>query len=160
AARNVKVNRDVVLTLTDLSVPWDESTRFSSFEQDGQKYLMLRYRPALNEGGEQRTEGRNWVFLFESSGDRDPLLARKQIESSPGLRANAAPDNTSAVLAAGTRVRPFADKPQPVTPENVQKSIAYLEGSHLIGALDLGKALTEAEPFLKAGKNAHLVHVG
>src|SRR5207245_5407903 len=45
-------------------------------------------------------------------------------------------------------------------PENVQAAIAFLERAHLIGALDLGRALVAAEPFLKAGQNPHLVHLG
>jgi len=158
--KTVKANRDVVLTLSDTTAAEEELARFSSFEQDGAKYLMLRYRPALEARNDQRAEGRNWVFLFESSGDRDPLLARTQIEIIRGLLANAEPDDTFAVLTAGTRVRAFADKPRPVTAENVAEALAFLEGSHLIGALDLGQALAAAEPFLKAGANAHLVHVG
>jgi hypothetical protein len=164
AEKDTRPNRDVVLTLADTSVantPFDESVRFSSFEQDGQQYLMLRYRPALaNENLKSEISNRNWVFLFESSGDRDPLLARTQIEVIRGLLANAEPDDTFAVLTAGTRVHAFADKPRPVTPENVQAAMTFLEGSHLVGALDLGRALAEAEPFLKAGKDAYLVHVG
>jgi Tfp pilus assembly protein PilF len=159
--KNVKANRDVVLMLRDPHDGEEESARFSSFEQDGAKYLMVRYRPALT--GDDRPApvgGRNWVFLFESSGDRDPLLARTQIEIIRGLLANAEPDDTFAVLAAGTRVRPFTDRPLPVTAENVRAALAFLEGSHLIGALDLGQALGEAVPFLKGGKDAHLVHVG
>ncbi|HKI38357.1 MAG TPA: VIT domain-containing protein [Gemmataceae bacterium] len=158
--KNVKANRDVVLTFGEVGEGQEEAARFSSFEQDGAKYLLLRYRPALDARNDQRAEGRNWVFLFESSGDRDPLLARTQIEVIRGLLANAEPDDTFAVLAAGTRVRAFADKPRPVTPENVAEALAFLEQSHLIGALDLGQALAAAEPFLKAGKDAHLVHVG
>jgi tetratricopeptide (TPR) repeat protein len=161
AEKNVKANRDVVLTLTDRGANAEEAARFSSFEQDGARYLMMRYRPALVSDNRPPEIGiRNWVFLFESSGDRDPLLARTQIEIIRGLLANAEADDTFTVLTAGTRVRAFADKPLPVTAENVRGALAFLEGSHLIGALDLGKALSEAEPFLKAGKNALLVHVG
>ena len=41
---------------------------------------MVRYRPTLPVDDASRNEQRDWVFLFESSGDRDPLLARAQIE--------------------------------------------------------------------------------
>jgi tetratricopeptide (TPR) repeat protein len=160
AEKNVKADRDVVLSLTDDRAAQEDPARFSSFEQDGAKYLMLRYSPALPAGDGGPAGPRNWVFLFESSGDRDPLLARTQIEVIRGLLANAEPDDTFAVLAAGTRVRAFAGQPRPVTPENVRAALAFLEGAHLIGALDLGQALAAAEPFLKAGRNAHLVHVG
>ncbi len=161
AGKNVRPDRDVVLTLRDPRDTGEESAHFSSFEQDGAKYLMVRYRPALTGEDRPATVGRrNWVFLFESSGDRDPLLARTQIEIIRGLLANAEPDDTFAVLTAGTRVRPFADRPLPVTPENVRAALAFLEQSHLIGALDLGQALSGAAPFLKGDKEAHLVHVG
>src|SRR5262249_58734481 len=48
----------------------------------------------------------------------------------------------------------------PLTAENVQAAVEFLEQSHLVGALDLGRALAEAEPLLKRGKNPYLVHVG
>src|SRR5262249_15688699 len=99
AEKNVKANRDVVLTLRDTGAAQDESARFSSFEQDGAKYLMLRYRP-LVERGVPPLGHRNWVFLFESSGDRDPLLPRTQIAIIRGLPANAAPDDTFRGSAA------------------------------------------------------------
>ena len=133
-------------------------TRFSSAEHEGARYLMLRYQPNL--ASQPQRQRRDWVFLFESSGDRDPLLARTQIEIVRSLLSQAEPEDTFAVLTAGTRVQSMSDKPQPVTPENVQAAVAFLEKSHLIGALDLGRASPEAESLLKAGTNAHLVHLG
>ena len=76
-AKGVKVDRDVVLELDDHSangmpipVPherWENGdVRWSSAELDGQKYLMVRYRPDLPSA--PRRERRDWVFLFESSG--------------------------------------------------------------------------------------------
>jgi Tfp pilus assembly protein PilF len=160
AAQDVKLDRDVTLDLSESEkdAPADEAARFASAEQDGARYFMVRYRPQLT--GQPRRQRRDWVFLFESSGDRDPLLARAQIEVVRSLLGQAEPDDTFAVLAAGTRVHAFARELQPVTPENVQAAVAFLEGVHLIGALDLERALKEAEPFAKAGKDAHLVHVG
>src|SRR5262249_49917159 len=160
AQKDVKIDRDVVLSVTDADADAEGVARFSSFEQDGAKYLMLRYRPALASRERQRPEGRNWVLLFESSGDRDPLLARTQIEVIRAFLGNAEPDDTFAVLAAGTRVRSLSNGPLSVTPENVRDAVAFLEGAHLIGALDLDNALKEAAPLLKAGRNPHLVHVG
>ena len=93
------------------------SARFSSAEQEGAKYLMLRYRPAL-PGQAAARQPRNWVFLFESSGDRDPLLARAQIDVIHGLLAQAEPDDTFVVLAANTRVQPCFPEARPVTPDN------------------------------------------
>src|SRR5262249_33920764 len=132
AQKDAKIDRDVVLSVTDTDADAAEQPRFSSFEQDGAKYLMLRYRPALATRERPRPEGRTWVFLFESSGDRDPLLARTQIEVIRALLGNAEPDDTFAVLAAGTRVRSLSNAPLSVTPENVQSAISFLENAHLI----------------------------
>ena len=49
---------------------------------------------------------------------------------------------------------------KPATAENIAAALKYLEETHLVGALDLGKALTAAEPFLKSADNPYLVHVG
>src|SRR5262249_21293406 len=148
AESNVRLDRDVVLTLSDESAG---EARFSSMEQDGARYLMLRYRPVLSLGERVESGPRAWVFLFESAGDRDPLLARAQIDVIRALLNQAEPDDTFTALTAGTRTRAFGCRLEKVTPENIAKALAFLESSHLIGALDLGKALTDAEPFLKAG---------
>src|SRR5207249_8637293 len=107
--KDAKLDRDVVLTLG--GGPKGEPGRvsagrgepgalatgvaFSSMEQDGATYLMLRYRPDLP--AQPQLQRRDWVFLFESSGDRDPLLARTQVELVRGLLQNAEPDDTFAV---------------------------------------------------------------
>ncbi|HMF12649.1 MAG TPA: VIT domain-containing protein, partial [Gemmataceae bacterium] len=157
AESNVRLDRDVVLTLSDASAG---EARFSSVEQDGARYLMVRYRPVLSLGERVASGPRAWVFLFESSGDRDPLLARAQIDVIRALLNQAEPDDTFAMLTAGTRTRAFSSKLESLTPDNVAKALAFLESSHLIGALDLGKALTDAEPLLKASREVYLVHVG
>ncbi len=157
SGRNVRLDRDVVVEWTE-STQQQQTARFSVAELDGAKYLLVRYRPTL-EGPPQR-ERRDWVFLFESSGDRNPLLARTQVEIIRGLLASAEPEDTFAVVVAGTETRSLAEQMQPVTPQNVQAAISYLEGAHLIGALDLGRALNEVGTLLKGAKNPYLVHVG
>src|SRR5262249_17232002 len=57
-------------------------------------------------------------------------------------------------------MRAWAAEPGPVNARNIGEAIAFLESSHLIGALDLEKALAAARPLLAKAKNAHLVHVG
>src|SRR5262249_24962214 len=152
--KNARLERDLVLTLggepgrVSPGEPGRVSAgRFSSAEQDGAKYLMVRFRPELP--AQPVRQRRDWVFLFESSGDRDPLLARAQVELVHGLLANAEPDDTFAVVTAGTRPRVLAKERRPVTADNVQQAIAFLEESHLIGALDLDKALGEAAGLLE-----------
>jgi tetratricopeptide (TPR) repeat protein len=154
----IKADRDVALELDDETAPTEEVARIATAEHEGARYLMLRYRPSLPATPQR--ERRDWVFLFESSGDRDPLLARVQIDVIRTLLANAEHDDTFAILAAGTRVHSFAPEPLFATPQNVQAAIEFLEGTHLIGALDLKRALATAQPFLKAGSNPYLVHVG
>ncbi|HEY7308356.1 MAG TPA: VIT domain-containing protein [Gemmataceae bacterium] len=156
--KNVRLERDVVLTIGAGAEADAESVRFRATEQEGAKYLMLRYRPALP--GRMERPRRDWLFLFESSGDRDPLLARTQIEIVRGLLANAEPDDTFAVLTANTRVRAWKPQAQPITPENVRSALDFLEKSHLIGALDLGHAFSEAQTYLQAMNHPYLVHVG
>jgi tetratricopeptide (TPR) repeat protein len=154
----IKADRDVALDLYDETALTEEVARFASAEHEGARYLMLRYRPSLPASPQR--ERRDWVFLFEASGDRDPLLARVQIDVIRTLLANAEHDDTFTVLAAATRVHSFAPEPVLATPHNVQAAIEFLEGTHLIGALDLKRALATAQPFLKAGSNPYLVHVG
>jgi predicted Zn-dependent protease len=158
--RDARTDRDVAVHLLDSSAeqPTEDVVRFSSAEHEGAGYLMVRCRPVL--ASQAQRQRRDWVFLFESSGDRDPLLARVQVEVIRSLLTGAEPEDTFAILSAGTRVRPFAPEPRPVTPENVAAALAFLDQTHLIGALDLGRALTEATPLLKMAQNPCLVHVG
>jgi hypothetical protein len=157
AAKDVKPDRDVVLTLAEKG-PGGEAVRFSSAEADGGKYLMVRYRPGL--AGAQERRRRDWVFLVETSGDRDPLLARTQIEVVRGLLSAAEEGDTFTVRTAGTRTRGPDNQLWPVTPESVSAAVRYLEAAHLIGALDLGRAMNEVAPVLKAANDPVLVHVG
>ncbi len=158
--QDVKVEGDVALDLFDggKQPRGDESARFSSMDHEGARYFMVRYRPDLPAARERRH--RDWVFLFESSAERDPLLARTQIEVIRALLSNAEHDDTFAVVTAATHAGTFADEARPVTPENVAAAMQYLEETHLVGMLDLGKALAAARPFLKAARNPYLVHVG
>ncbi len=158
-SEQLKVDRDVVLELQDSKVAQQgESVRWSSTEHEGAKYLMLRYRPELQ--GAPRRERRDWVFLFEASGARDPLIARAQIEVIRALLNQAEHDDTFALLTVGTHIHKFSEQPLRVTAENVENALAFLGKTHLIGALNLEQAIIEAEPYLAAGSNPHLVHVG
>jgi Ca-activated chloride channel family protein len=160
-AKNAKVDRDVVLTLQDHAAEAEAqrgSVRWSSAEFEGQKYLLLRYRPDLPSA--PRRERRDWVFLFESSGARDPLVARAQVEIIRSLLTHAEHEDTFSILSVGTRVRNFNATPQAATTENVADAIKWLENRHLIGALNLDQALSDAIPLLQVGSNPHLVHVG
>jgi hypothetical protein len=147
-----RANRDVVLTFAE---PRAAPVRFSTAEQDGKQYLMVRYRPEL--AADRAREPRDWTFLFEASGDRDPLLARTQIEIIRGILTEADPRDTFVVLTANIRAALLTAHRLPVTPENVSRAVRSMEKTHLIGALDLETAL--GHPLEKL-VNPWLVHVG
>jgi hypothetical protein len=94
------------------------------------------------------------VFLFESSGDRDPLLARVQADVVRTLLESAEHDDTFMVLSAGTRIRPFNPDPLPATAANVRAAGDFLDRTHLLGALDLKHALEEARPCAPSSSSA------
>jgi tetratricopeptide (TPR) repeat protein len=103
-AKECKVDREVVLDLTDPSFVREDNdvVRFSRAELDGNDYLMMRYRPQLPA---QKTRlRRDWIFLYESSADRDPLLARTQIEIIRGMLQNAQRDDTFRIFTASNRL--------------------------------------------------------
>jgi hypothetical protein len=155
-----KLDRDVVLDLFDTTnqVARTEAARFSTAEQDGARYLMVRFRPDL-PGALQR-QRRDWVFLCESSADRDPLLARTQIEILRTLLLNAEHEDTFTVLSVGTQTRAFSSQRKAATRENIDAAVAFLEGAPLIGALDLDQGLALAAQLLAKAQNRHLVHLG
>ena len=119
---------------------------------------MLRWRPELP--AEQRRQRRDWVFLFEASGDRDPLLGRVQVDVIKTVLENAEHDDTFSIVTAGTRTHALRAEPQAATPENVERAVKFLEQTHLVGALDLARALRATGPFVEAAENPVLVHVG
>jgi len=161
-AKDARADTDVVLRLHDAGAEaadgGEASARFSSATHEHARYLALHYRPELPAG--PRPRQRHWVFLFESSADRDPLLARAQIEVVRGILSAAGHDDTFCLVTAGTRAKVLADEPLAASPENVERAMAFLDGAHLIGALDLEQALAVAGELCRLGDSAHLVHVG
>lgn len=158
--KGAKLDRDITLELIDPTIaPADgESIGWSSTEHDGQRYLMLRYTPDLPS--EPQRERRDWVFLFESSGARDPLLARTQVEIVRSLLSQAEHDDTFNVLTVGTRVTPWREQAQLVNSVNVDSAIQFLESAHLIGATNLEAGIQASASLLQTSKNPYLVHLG
>ncbi len=141
----------------------DDQPQFGSFDHEKHRYLMLRLRPRLQAdttAADTRTGPRDWIFLFESSADRDPLEARAQIEVIRHLLDHAGHDDRFAIVSAGTHVRTMSAELQPVTPETQAEAIGFLDRQHLIGALDLEAALAEASRLARDARNPHVVHVG
>jgi len=57
-------------------------------------------------------------------------------------------------------VRAMTESPQPVTADNIDAAVKFLEKAHLVGALDLEGALVAAGEALTDLENANLVHLG
>ena len=161
--RNSTMDRDLVVEVDD---QWktnpaannpDGATRISRTQHENHQYVMIRHRPTLQ--GEMQRPQRNWVFLCETSGDRNPVLARTQVEVIRTLLKNAEHRDTFSILTGGSRTDSFAKVPVDCSAANVEKAIAWLEKTQLVGALDLGQMLKTAEPFCTPDET-HLVHVG
>ena len=160
-AADVRLDRDVVVGLPNYApgAGAEGEAKFSSAAYEDERYFMVRFRPKLPVT--ERREKRHWVFLFESSADRDPLLARTQIDVVRGMLSNAEHNDTFIILAAGTGRTVYPQQGvATATQAEVHRAIAFLDGVQLIGSLDLAAALEAAAPLLIRGSNAHLVHVG
>ncbi|MCH7729002.1 MAG: FecR domain-containing protein, partial [Planctomycetes bacterium] len=157
SGKDVRFDKDLMLSLSS-PIAEKKGASFASTVHERKRYLMVRFRPDLPVEGQR--EKRNWVFLFETSADRDPLLARAQIEVVRSILENVEHEDTFAVVTVATRVGILGKAPLPCTDENVEKALRQLEQVHLIGALDLHQGLTACRPFLNSTKNSFLVHVG
>ncbi len=158
-AKNIKPAEDVVLELQERDVPIDrDQPRLSSFLHENHTYLMLRYRPTMRHL--QERQRRDWIILFEASAQRDPLLAGTQVEILRQVLRNAEYDDTFTLLTANSRVQIFNDKPLPVRPKHIDEAVKFLQGTHLVGALDLQQGLNAALKIARDVKNPHLLHLG
>jgi len=158
--KNVAPDDDVVLHVFEDESSGQRFERFSTAVHEGRRYLMLRYRPDLNVAAEGAARRRDWVFLFESSGDRDPLLARAQIDVVRSLLDRAGHDDSFHILAIGTHVRSWRASAAALTRDAVAEAAAYLDKVHLVGALDLAGGLAAAAEALREADDPVLVHVG
>lgn len=169
--QNVTPNRDVVLKLEEADTPADRAV-FSTCTHDGAKYLMIRFRPSWEAEADKKEKTRqaseanrarpprNWIVIFESSADRDPVLARTQIEIVRHLLSNVEHSDRFTMLSVGTSVQELSPSLLQATTDNIEAGVDFLEHSHLIGALNLGQAFDAAKKFLVPGTETYLVHVG
>ncbi len=142
--KNTMLDRDLVLILNPASGRASalRSHALSAFKSESQQYLMLRLRPDLT--GDMERKPHHWVFLFEHSGDRTPLLARAQIEILRTLLNNAEHSDTFSIVKASTRATLYSEQPLECSPENITAAVKHLENVHLVGAMDLTAALKAA----------------
>lgn len=167
---NSTMSSDLVLELTervDRLAQGRDTATWSRMELDGQQYLMLRYRPELP--GRMKRQSRHWVFLFEASADRNPLLARTQVEVIRTLLDNAEHSDTFNIVTANTKATTFSKQPLECSANNISKAMQHLQQTHLIGALDVEKAIVSSSAALEqagaatgstADKERVLVHLG
>lgn len=160
SAEHALLDRDLVLEVEDdWAASGDTAThRLTRTEHEQHQYLMLRCRPQLE--AELEKPKRNWAFLFETSGDRDPVLARAQIEIIRTLLKNAEHTDTFNIVTAAARPKVFSEENLPCTPRHIAAAVKHLEQAHLVGAFDLEKALTALKPLYESDGETHLVHVG
>ncbi|MBC8291060.1 MAG: hypothetical protein H8E37_12160, partial [Planctomycetes bacterium] len=160
-AQKVTMKDDLVVELTDPAQKRvRSSTRFSSAEHEGQQYLMLRMRPDLGKGRSLQRKIRNYVFLFESSGDRDPVLARVQVDLIRTFLENAEHEDTFSIVRASSKAERFSVRPVPCVKKQITKAIDFMEDSHLLGALDLEAAFKMCGKLKSDNSENWLVHVG
>jgi ferric-dicitrate binding protein FerR (iron transport regulator) len=157
--KGVKIDRDVVLHLPlGPELVRGESIEFRHADHDGYRYSMTRFRPELSTTATRQR--RDWVFLYEASADRDPLLARVQIEVIRNLLTQAEHDDRFFLVAANSRVHLFEVFGSLATADNIQRGISWLEQTQLVGALDLGAAFEFVASIVNGLENPHLVHLG
>src|SRR5262245_54236951 len=159
-AKHAKLDRDLQLNLIEAAgVP---PVKVSAIDHEPDHSQMLRYRPDAAEFRPAKADPsrpKHCLCLFEASADRDPLVARTQIEIIRTILDNLEHHDTFSVLVANTRARMMVSD-LTATPQNIKKTVNAMERVHLIGALDLDQALSLARESLKERKESWLVHVG
>ena len=103
---------------------------------------------------------RDWIFLVDCCGDRTPRLARAQIEIVRNLMDIAEEGDTAALIVGGVRPQVLAGYRLEATPETTRRMVEMLEPTHLVGGLNLQRAIEAAQPYFAAAGNPVLVHVG
>ncbi len=129
------MQRDVVL---EIAAPDSAKPRLSTYEHEGARYVALRWMPDLP--ATLPPPSRHWLFLVETSADRDRVLAQTQREVLRGILSQASADDTFQIVTASTRTTALVPK-QAVTAANRDAAITKLEQQANLGALDLGTAL-------------------
>ncbi|MBL9132382.1 MAG: autotransporter-associated beta strand repeat-containing protein, partial [Verrucomicrobiaceae bacterium] len=134
-----RMQRDVVL---EIATPPSTSPRLSSFDHEGARYLALRWTPDLPAA--PPPAARHWLFLIETSADRDRILAQTQREVLRGILDQASADDSFEIVTASTRTTALEPK-QAITAANRDAALKKLENEPHLGALDLGKAFETLE---------------
>jgi autotransporter-associated beta strand protein len=145
------MQRDVVL---EIATPESTAPRLSSNEHEGARYVALRWTPDLPAATPPLA--RHWIFLVETSADRDAALAKTQREVLRGILNQASADDTFRIITASTRTTELVPT-QPVTAANRDAALIKLTVQPNLGALDLGGAFAALK---KDGDSTVIVHLG
>lgn len=132
--------------------------RWSVFEQDGFRYVMLRQRPAL-EAPRVRA-ARHWIFLVENSGDRDSLTAATQRQIVKTWLENVEHGDTLSLVRASTEPTLFRGDSVPCSIDNAAAALKFLDERPPLGALDLGQALDAVRQLARRDRETWIVHLG
>lgn len=156
-AGEAALQRDLVLTLEPSGTDATGASILHA-SHEGARYLALRVRNDVDLA--PRPRRRDWVFLVETSADRDPLLARVAYDTVRGLLESAEAGDTFALVAASTRADLLTGDREPCTAANVRAALERLEAQPLRGALDLSAALALAGEVALGAEAPVIVHLG
>ncbi|MBI1310025.1 hypothetical protein GC176_01870 [bacterium] len=135
------------------------SPHWTAARANGARYLLLRYQPDLPS--EMTRPKRNWVFVVETSADRDNVLRNAQREILRTILDNAEHDDSFALVLAASRSSSFRARPVFCTVENVESALHFLDETPSLGALDLAEALKLSERFCRSEAVENwMVHIG
>lgn len=155
------LDRDLVIEIGgDVPVTEKSPPVWSHYDQDGFRYVMLRYRPELSVIPVAKPQRRNWIFLVENSADRNAILAETQRQIAKVLLENCEHSDTFSLIRAGTQSDLFAPKAVECSLDNVAAAIKFLNEVAPIGALDLGQALQSVQQQVAEGRDNWIVHLG
>lgn len=171
-AKEASLDRDIVVELAEKAAAGvegarekaiamkaiDRTPRIARAEHELSQYYMLRQRPELPRTAKR--ERRDWILLVETSADRDPLLARAQVEVARGVLGHVEHDDTFTIFTAAAAANRLTETMEPATVDNVGNAIARLEDTQLLGAFDLTGTLAMVKPIAAACGNPYLVHIG
>ena len=161
--KHAAMDKDLVLELRETEAARPARTLWTSAEHAGQTYLLLRHRPELP--AKRKRPPRNWIVLFETAADRNPLLAGTQVEVVRTLLNNAEHDDTFSILTANTQGGWLHPEPRRCTASSIRTALNQLQQTHLIGALNLEHALAQVGDRVQTEQNGTavenlIVHLG
>lgn len=159
------LDRDLVIELGDEATP-DEKVKkqaptaasWSTFEQDGSQYVMLRQRPDLKSA--PQAARRHWIFVVENSADRNEVLAATQQQIAKVLLDNVEHSDVFSIIRAGTQAESWNRRPVECSLDNVAAALEFLGEVAPIGALDLEEAFAAVRRQIRGNRDVWIVHLG